>query len=411
MLPDISLEQLRTMMRKNEVTLLLVKELAANDNAKNQLYLGGSMEVANIVPMGDIRAETTVSGNRSLKAPVPLFWLQSDGSIAAAPNAQIILYPQYPEARLSGFLRGAINAPNHLLNNRAAGRFLFLGITSDQKIIGWASGPDELLSKQYRSLKGLEQTGVFAILPLSERDVGTTTGDQLLRELLRIHGLGWINSKALNSDGQIKPCISSHCVGYTLEAELGVPRNGRSEPDYKGWEIKAGLVGKFGVSNSKPVTLMTPEPTGGYYRSHGVESFIRKFGYEDKLGRLDRLNFGGIFRANERHPSTKLTLQLDGFDTTKGRITNPEGSIVLLTDSQEVAAQWSFAALMTLWKRKHAQAAYVPAQTRQSPKLQYCYDSVVRFGTGTDFPMLLNAIARGIVIQAALDKTKKPVSY
>ena len=46
-LPDITLKQLQKMMQSNGVTLLLAKELAANDNAKNQLYLHGSMDVAN----------------------------------------------------------------------------------------------------------------------------------------------------------------------------------------------------------------------------------------------------------------------------------------------------------------------------------------------------------------------------
>ena len=48
------------------------------------------------------------------------------------------------------------------------------------------------------------------------------------------------------------------------------------------------------------LTLMTPEPTGGYYKTAGVESFVRKFGYPDMTGqanREDRLNFGGIHRV------------------------------------------------------------------------------------------------------------------
>ena len=46
---------------------------------------------------------------------------------------------------------------------------------------------------------------------------------------------------------------------------------------------------------------MTPEPTGGHYKIHGVESFIRKFGYPDKMGREDRLNFGGVHKVGEKH--------------------------------------------------------------------------------------------------------------
>ena len=385
-LPDLTLEQLQQMMLQNGVTQLLAKELAANDNAKNQPYFGGSMEIANILPMGIVRPEVTEKGNKSLKAPLPFYWLQPNGKIAPAPGAQIILYPQYPEVRLSGFLRGAVNAPNDLLNKRAEGRLLFLGITGDRRIVAWAVGPQSKLARRYSTLGTLERTGVFFVVPLSSAQAGISTRNLLLAELRRIHLLDWINSKALNADGAIKPCLSSHCVGYTLEAELGVPRNGKAEPDYKGWEIKAGIVARFGAPpTGKAITLMTPEPTGGYYRTGGVPAFIRKFGYADKRGRADRMNFGGIFRTGQRHVGTKLTLEINGFDVVRGQIINPEGSLTLVKDDKFVAAEWSFAALMTFWNRKHAQAVYVPAQTRRQPNLQYRYGSAVRLAEGTNF--------------------------
>lgn len=413
-LPDHTLDQLRQMMRANNVTQLLVKELAANDNAKNQPYMGGSMDIANILPMGNVRVEITDDGNKSLKAPLPLDWLQPDGSVAPAPGAQLILYPQYPEVRLSGFLRGAANAPNKLMNVRQEGRLLFLGITNDRRIVGWAAGPESRIAREYNALRSLERIGVFFIIPLGAKKVATSARDQLVAELRRIHLLGWIGSKALRTDGTLAPCISSNCVGYTLEAEFNVSRNGRAEPDYLGWEIKAGLVSRFGgLPTAKAVTLMTPEPTGGYYRIKGVEAFVRKFGYPDKMGRADRLNFGGVFRAGERHAGTKLTINLDGFDSAKGRIIDPAGSLALVSDKDEIAAEWSFAALMTLWNRKHAQAVYVPAETRDVPRLQYRYGSTVRLGEGTDITKLLQAIAAGRVyydpaIKLEKASTKRP---
>ena len=198
--------------------------------------------------------------------------------------------------------------------------------------------------------------------------------------------------------GLIKPCLSSHCVGYTLEAEFGVARNGRAEPDYKGWEIKAETVRAFNTApTGKAITLMTPEPTVGFYKNEGVEAFVRKFGYADKLGRADRINFGGVHRANETHAGTKLTLRLNGFDVKKLQITNPEGSLSLETSDGVVAAEWSFASLITLWNRKHAQAAYVPALAREHPNLQYSYGSLVRLAVGTDIGKLLGAISSGYV--------------
>src|SRR4051812_1363803 len=133
----LSLEQLRQMMAHHGVTQLLVKELAANDNSKNQPYLGGNLEILNLLPMGEVREETTPKGKTGLKAPLPIFWLRGDGSTTPAPHTQIILYPQYPEIRLSGFLKGAQGGPNELMTVRQAGRLLFLGVTSDRRIIGW----------------------------------------------------------------------------------------------------------------------------------------------------------------------------------------------------------------------------------------------------------------------------------
>lgn len=396
--PDITLEQLRQRMAANGVKQILVKELAPNDNSKNQPYLGGSLEAANILPItGEVRAEVTEKGNESLKASLPFYWLQPDGSVARAPGAQIILYPQYPEVRLSSFLKGAVNAPSELMNTRQPGRILFLGITTDSRIIAWATGPASALARGFRALWGLEQLGVFQVLPVESAEARTAK-ERLLAELRRIHLLGWVDSKALKSDGTIVPCRASQCVGYTLEAELGVARNGRSEPDFLGWEVKASEVNAFDrPPPAKAITLMTPEPTGGFYRSDGVEAFIRKYGYPDKLGREDRMNFGGVFRAGQRHEGTGLTLTLSGYDSTTEKITNATGSLALIDDAGNAAAEWSFAHLMAIWNRKHAQAVYVPALVRQEPERQYSYGDRVRLAEGTDFTRLIKGIAAGAV--------------
>jgi hypothetical protein len=397
-LPDISLDQLREMMRANGVVQLLVKELALNDNARNQLYLSGSMDVANIIPFGKVRVETTEKGNQSLKAPLLFNWLQPDGKAIPAPGAQIILYPQYPEVRMSGFLKAAVNAPASLMNTRIPGRLLFFGLTATGTIVAWAAGPQSNLKRDYGSLGSLEKSGVFFIVPLFRIDSGKSTRDLVVEQLYRIHLLDWIESKSLRTDGSLAPCTSTQCVGYTLEAEFGVARNSISEPDFKGWEIKASKVKSFGAAYStKAVTLMTPEPTGGFYRSSGVQAFVRKFGYIDKLGREDRLNFGGIFRVGNRHAGTGLTLLLNGFDDKKGVVTDLNGSLALVSDTGEIASEWNFAALMSLWKRKHAQAVYVPAEERKTPSKQYRYGSSIRLGVGTDFLRLLRAISSGTV--------------
>jgi len=397
-LPGITLDQLRAGMLANGVRQLLVKELAPNDNSKNQPYLGGNFEALSILPAGELRAERTEKGVEILKAPLAFGWLQTDGRVEPAPGAQLILYPQYPEVRMSGFLKGSRNAPSAVMTTRDPGRLLFFGITDDRRIIAWASGPDTALAREYHELEGLEAIGVFLKVPLRPREESRTSREILLATLAAIHAKDWIGSYALRSDGSHAACQAPQCVGYTLEAELGVARNGYAEPDFMGWEVKAGQVDNYGrVPASKVMTLMTPEPTGGHYRTQGVESFIRTYGYADKRGREDRLNFGGIFREGVHHAGTDLTLRLFGYDAGSGKITDANGSLALVRGQEMVAASWSFAALAGLWNRKHAQAVYVPAECQKTPVLAYRYGDTVRMGEGTDFLRLLKAVAEGAV--------------
>jgi hypothetical protein len=111
-----SLNRLLSAMKESGSTRFLAKRLAPNDNSKNQVYLGGGFDALNIIPHGDIETdfrERAGSIRRRDKAPVELYWIDSQGT-GRAPDAQLILYPRYPEVRMSGFLRGASNAPNEL---------------------------------------------------------------------------------------------------------------------------------------------------------------------------------------------------------------------------------------------------------------------------------------------------------
>jgi len=391
----LSLVQLRRMMVHHGVTQLLVKELAANDNSKNQPYLGGNLEILNLLPMGELREYTTPKGETGLKGPLPLSWLRSDGSITLAPHAQIILYPQYPEIRLSGFLRGTQGGPNALMTVRQAGRMLFLGITSDRRIIGWVTSPDSGLAAEVKALGELQRTGVLQHVPMGTAD---TSRARLLQRLLAIHQMGWVASQKLTGPGQFGPCRGSNCGGYTLEAHLGVLPNGKAEPDFEGWEIKGHAVTNFARPGSGNLTLMTPEPTGGLYKQQGAEAFVRKYGYADQSGIADRLNFSSPHRYGARNNKTGLTLQFIGYDITQNSITDPFGGFTLADDNGNEAATWHFSGLITHWNRKHAKAAYVPYQMRKKPAQQYSYGDRVPLGVDTDFLRFLKAMAEATVI-------------
>lgn len=394
--PDMPLEQLRRMMAAQGVRQLLVKELAANDNSKNQPYIErGSMGMLNVLPMGEIREETTDKGNVTLKAPLPLSWLRADGSVTPAPHTQVILYPQYPEIRLSGFLKGTEGGPNALMTIRQPGRLLFLGITAERTIIGWVAAHDSGLAAEVRALAGLEQTGVFRDIPLEAVD---RSRERLIGILRELHLRGSIRSWRLGRGGVRLACESSQCGGYTLEAELGIIPNGRSEPDFDGWEIKAHSVTDFTRTGSTNITLMTPEPTGGYYKASGAEAFVRRYGYPDRSGRPDRLNFSSPHTLGKKHVTTGLTMQFIGFDAETGKITDIKGGFALLDADGNEAATWHFAGLLQHWNRKHAKAAYIPYHQDAGAERRYSYGHTVRLCEQTDFVRFLKAMASGDVV-------------
>ena len=152
-------------------------------------------------------------------------------------------------------------------------------------------------------------------------------------------------------------------------------------------------VGDFTSYRAKsPVTLMTPEPTGGLYRDEGVAAFLRRYGYADKSGKEDRINFGGVYAADrDFHPETGLMLRLAGYDAATGKITDLDGGIVLLDRDDNIAASWGFRGIIAHWNRKHAKAVYVPS-LMQFPPPEYSYGAVVQLCEGTDVLLLLSLI-------------------
>lgn len=371
------------------------KPLAENDNSKQQIYLGGNLDVVQMFPFQKI--ESTQNGRDSTyKAKLDFVWVDSN-TTERATGAQLILYPQYPEVRLSGFLRGCKHAPNEQLrpvpadhrrfNNGPDGRILFFGITSTGETLAHLAPSNSPLAREFRhrQTKGdFLQESVFFNLPLLERGSKAI----LLEKLAEIRDFGWQPSVSLSNSG-IKPYKARNGGGYTLEALLGIIRNGRSEPDFMGWEVKA--------FSSDRITLMTPEPDGGMYGEQGAKAFVREFGHATGN---DTLYFTGTHRVDARNETTKLTLAVRGFNPTRKVIEDVDGAIELLSDAGHCVAAWSFGQLMVHWNRKHAQAAYVPYESEKdkAKPAAYRYFSPALMGEGTDFNRYLAALCGGLVI-------------
>lgn len=392
----LALDDLLRAFRDAGATRVFVKRLAANDNSKQQVYLGGGFAILNELPLVNFRPMPSHKGRAIIHADLPLCWLLDDGTTSKAPHSKVVLYPQYPEVRWSGFLKGATGAPVERINEhaRVAGRILILGVRPDRTVLArvheWESPVARELDARGTFSAGELLVELHLEDPRDERD-------KLLDALRKVAAKGWLSPVRLQRDGTMVPCGGPNCGGVTLESWLGITPNSRAEPDLLGWEIK-----QFGVRDFvkfravSPVTVFTPEPTEGVYATDGVETFIRKWGYPDTKGRPGRLNIGGRFTVGKRLGLTGLTLDLEGVGSGGDTITDPQGGIILRDDQGTIAAKWPFPAMLEHWNRKHANAAYVPSLRQDDPR-KYRYSPDIYLASGTDFGLFLGGLSKGIV--------------
>ena len=139
-----ALDALLRTFRRLGAQRVLCKRLAENDNSKQQVYLGHGFDALNLVPFGEVTSDSSTK-QPIMKAALTLRWLDEEGRTAPAPGAQLVLYPQYPEVRMSGFLRGCPTAPaaqmrpvpkeQRRYNNGPDGRLLFLALLPSREIV------------------------------------------------------------------------------------------------------------------------------------------------------------------------------------------------------------------------------------------------------------------------------------
>ena len=376
-------------------TKIFCKFLAENDNSKQQIYLGNSFEVLRQLVFGEITSFPDLK-QPNFKAQVPLFWIDGTGSAQPAQRAQLILYPKYPEIRLSGFLTGCDLAPRALMqptqkdnrkfNNGPDGRVLFLAVNATSVFAYLAAAHSNIaieLNAQPHRISEKTKGALREITRVEYLD----PRDLLLRKLRELRAGGWHPSVKLDKFGTEKPYTARNGGGYTLEAFFGISPNGRSEPDFHGWELK--------TFSRDRITLMTPEPDAGFYGDNGVSAFVRKYG---RSLPNDVIYFTGAHRVGSRCATSNQTLQLEGFDIVTGKITDIDGGIHLIDMKGALAAGWTFAGLIEHWCRKHAAAAYVQYESAKTAPNNYRYKSPAILGEESEFPMFLNALASGNII-------------
>lgn len=374
------LESLKHYLNSMGISRFYFKQLSENDNSKNQVYLGGSFDVLQKFSFGSITVDRGLK-RPVYKAPMDFWWLDDSGNTAPAPGAQLVLYPKYPEVRLSGFLRGCPTAPSSYFREvpeskrtgKQDGRVLVFAPLG-KRTYAYLAVPGSRLSAE---LQAIPYSGVFG-------EVETQSGN-IRDELIGLLRKAWLENPhelvRMYPDGSIRPYASRNAGGYTLEAFFGIKPNGDPVPDFKGWELKS-------LSGSV-ATLMTPQPDGGLYHELGNDEFVRKYGHMSSDGRL---YFTGKYTSVS--PTMDRILYIKGFDPANGKITDEEG-FVGLVQNDKVLASWSFPHLIGHWNSKHSQACYV--RYKKVDERLIAYNPEILLCEGTNAMMFLQAIANGYV--------------
>lgn len=259
------------------------------------------------------------------------------------------------------------------------------GTTKDQRTLVYLAPANTALSSELlEKFADTPPTGLFLELTLP---VGSNQNKVKVLEALRlIHAGGFHTSCKMNTNGSVLPYNASNGGGFTLEALLGIPPNSKAEPDYLGWEIKS--------HSSNRVTLMTPEPKGGFYGEQGAKAFVERYGHAVKDGGM---YFTGGHKIGMPCTATGLTMQLTGYDPVSGKLLDVRGAVRLVDSAGYEAASWGFAELLTHWNCKHAFAAYVRYTSQKTP-IAYRYDTPVLMGEHTDFGKFLHALCTGAIV-------------
>lgn len=379
-------------MKAHGAKRFLIKALANNDNSKNQIYLGADFEVIRAIPSGDVYADG-ISGKGSIfKAPLNFFWINADGDTDHAASAQIILYPDYPETRMSGFMRGTDRtkgiAPSHLMQpptreerqqRMTMNRYLILGI-NETTIWAFCTSWDDDLQQEVKALIDSGKTTVVASVFYEYKTSQRTSEEKLLERLHEIYQRGPIASCRLNAAGELLEYRAQNGAGYTLEAQFGITPNGSPDPDFMDWEIKSHSGGA--------VTLMTPEPNLGTYLDN-LEVFLRQYGTNIQETRLD---FASRHDVGVTNPKSTLTMRLEGYDPATGKVTDPQGGLMLRDQDGNLAAGWKFEKVIQHWKNKHTNTCYVSYAAIREEQTTYQFGPKVTLGKGTSLDKLLRAL-------------------
>lgn len=422
-----SLDEIKKTLADCQVHRAILKLLPKNANDKNQIYISTDFGVLSdefALTFNERGASSSDKDARSVRVERNISeavfdhfsWLKSDGTLSKAKRVKAIIYPQYPEVRLSGFTTFENTMPSSLSVSFTkrypdAQRLLVLGARAGGDCIGIIySNLSDGLVEEVKTLPGNDRAKACKLIEFGEPGI-----DHLLELLKPVVGVQLPGCR-LNKMGATLPFTGTQVCGYTLEHSLGISSNSDKDGDIFGIELK--------THTSKKLTLFTPEPDFGYY-AEDFTGFMNRFGYLDEEG--DR-RLTGLHRSDIPCVKTGLVLRVTEFrvDSDGSWILNESGErkrfpydehsplsaktdglqVVLLDANGFVAAGWSFARLMNSWGAKHNEVVYIPAektvnnnvaQFDQGYKVGVTFSPTVMLCQKTSAEKLYKAINDGVI--------------
>ena len=425
-----SVSEISTKLASLGADLAVLKVLPRNANDKNQIYFASSFtSLYNKFDLTLSERGASTSHKATAKPgsyiPEAVFssfeWLKVDGTRVQAKNVKVIVYTQYPEARLSGFQTVDNTMPYSLSvtytkANPDSKRVLVLGrLPGGACIAMMCIHPSDAFLAEVGALPGLDGSRVCKLLGIQQ-----SYSDQLLSQLSAIVNRP-LKGCRLDKNGKTLPFTGTQVCGYTLEHALGIIPNSSKDGDLYGIELK--------THTQLKTTLFTPEPDFGLY-AQSFEEFMRTYGYSKDGGNEYRVT--GIHRANQRCEKTGLTLKVQeyrsadpgnsksdwirdehgervafSYDPTTS-LTSKMGAVevVLVDDHGKVAAGWSFERLMNNWGAKHNKAVYISASKTVNPneqdrlegyELLVSYEPRVIYCENSSAERLFEAISNGTI--------------
>ncbi|AIA69150.1 MvaI/BcnI family restriction endonuclease [Pectobacterium atrosepticum] len=391
---SVNFEKICRIMAEMGAERVIIKKLANNDNSKQQIYLGSDYSVIQGLPLGEIKNSGMSSKGAIFKAQINLFWITPSGDKEKAPGSQIILYPKYPEIRLSGTVAKCKVSPSHLMQpptkqerelRENKHRYLIIGIYNDH-VLAYMTSWDDNVALEIKDAIAKKELPIFSSVFYEVPSFIKESKVILIKKLKEIYSYGYIKSRRLDKSGNIIDYKAKNGAGFTLESLFGIIPNGKSEPDFLDWELKA--------HSGSVVTLMTPEPNTGTY-IEDIHLFMHEYASSKKENRVD---FASIHRVGDTNEKTGLSLNLEGYNIAKRKIEDPDGGLFLRNNSGALVAGWSFEKLLNHWKRKHAKTCFVSYESQDScSEKYYHYGPSITLATGAELENFFSALATSTI--------------